>query len=123
MPIIYEDQCKTAAQLIRDEAERRLDAGITVNGKAFRADDVSAQRIGEMAAVLEAGPASPEGVTFRTRAGTALALTTPAQARTILAALLRYRAACLGASAALQASPPADFRSDGHWPTPEAVVL
>jgi len=117
MPIIVEDLGKSAVQLIRDEAERRIRAGITVDGEPFRADDASTQRVGEMVAAFAANLVPPEGVTFRTAAGATLTLTTRAEAEAIRDALLRHRAAVLAVSAEKQDG------ADVDWPTPEAVTL
>lgn len=121
MPIIFEDIDKSPAQRIRDEAERRILTGIIVNGAPFRADDASTQRVGEMVAAFAAGLVGPEGVRFRTAAGTVFTLTAQAQAEAIRDALLRHRAACLAASAVLQDAPPQNPADPSHWPVPEAV--
>lgn len=123
MPIIFEEINLSSLQRIRDEAERRIQAGIIVNGAPFRADDTSTQRIGEMVAAFAAGLVGPDGVTFRTAGGAAFTLTLQSEAEAIRDALLRHRAGCLATSAALQNDPPADPSDPSYWPTPESISL
>lgn len=118
-----EEEPARLALLVSAEAERRIETGILVDAMPFRADDASAQRIGELLASFEAGLVGAEGVSFRTQAGATFTLTETTQARAIRDALLRYRAACLEASAALQESPPDDPEDDAHWPAVETVLL
>jgi uncharacterized phage protein gp47/JayE len=124
MPKIVEaDTFVSPIRAIRHEAEQRMARGILVNGVAFRADETSTQRVGELLSSFEDGLVGPEGVTFRTASGVVFTLTGAAHAQAVYDAQRRHRAACLAASAALQAAPPADPTSDAHWPMPESITL
>jgi hypothetical protein len=113
----------STADDIRLEAERRIEAGITVDGKAFRADDQSTARIKQIIDGFAAGLAPAAGVVFRTAAGDAFTLASSAEAEAIYAGQLQWRAAVLAASAALQDSLPVDYAADSHWPSAVAVAV
>ncbi|MEQ8828409.1 MAG: hypothetical protein RLW87_01245 [Alphaproteobacteria bacterium] len=124
MPQIIESSGPmSAVRRIRMEAERRIARGILVNGVAFRADDASTQRVGELLQSFRDGLIGPEGARFRTASGIDLILHSVDAARRIHEAQRRYRAACLASSAALQETRPDDVASDRHWPSPEQVDL
>ena len=124
MPNIIETVTLTSPlRRIRHEAERRIGIGIIVNGKAFRCDEISTQRIGELVRSFEDGLIEEGGVTFRTDAGDAYTLSSLSDARTIYDAQRRHRTALLAASSSLQAAPPTDPQADEHWPVPEQVTI
>ncbi len=111
----------TTANDVRTEAERRISSGILVNGKPFRCDQVSKERVAEMAKRLAEKPA---GATqeFKTFAGDTFVLNA-AQAAILDAAMSDYRGAIIGASSGLQDNPPADPSNDAHWPAKTQVTL
>jgi len=111
------------AEMVRNEAERRIAAGITVDALPFRADDASVGRVREMLDAFVAVIVPPAGVTFKTAAGDEFTLTTEAQARAIYEGQITHRAAVLAASAALQDTLPADYLTNAAWPAVTAVVL
>lgn len=124
MPYIVESQGPVSAvRQIRQEAERRMARGILVNGMAFRADDASTQRIGELLQSFRDGLIGPGGVSFRTANGQMLTLRSINAVGRIYDAQRRCRAACLASSAALQQSVPEDVSNDRHWPAQELVDL
>jgi uncharacterized protein YaiE (UPF0345 family) len=112
---------KTKTASILAEAERRIAAGITVNGKPFRADDISVMRMKNLAGALAvAAPGTTQ--TFRTAAGDQFTVDA-AQAAAISTAQIRWQGAILGASAALQANPPLDPTADANWPAKPGVTV
>jgi len=124
MPFIVDTIALTSPlRRIRYEAERRIGTGITVNGKPFRCDEISTQRIGELVESFGDGLIGDDGVTFRTVAGDTFTLTSLSETRTIYDAQRRHRSALLTTSSALQAAPPDDPEADSHWPLPEQITL
>lgn len=101
--------------VIRAEAERRMSAGLLLDGAPFRADDSAVLRVREIAE----GDAA---VTFKTAAGHTVTLT-PVQAASLKTSLAVYRVQILSQSAALQDAPPADPTSDRHWPAVPSLTL
>lgn len=124
MPYIVESNGPVSVtRQIRLEAERRIAKGILVNGRTFRADDASTQRIGEVLQSFRDGLIDADGATFRTAAGDIVTLRSVDEARRVFDAQRRYRTACLASSAALQQNPPEDIPNDRNWPAPERVDL
>lgn len=124
MPEIIERVRPAApSRRIRQEAETRMARGILVNGIPFRADELSTQRVGELLGSFKDGLIGGGGVMFRTASGVNFTMTLQSQAQAIYDAQRRHRAACLAASASLQAAPPSDPEADSHWPTPESITL
>lgn len=116
-----EEIAAVVTRAIRAEAERRLTAGIIVNAKPFKADDASVLRMNLLAGGLAASaPGTMQA--FRTAAGDTFTVDA-AQAAAISRAQIGYVGAMLAASAALQASPPADPTADVHWPIRPNVIV
>lgn len=104
-------------QAISAEAERRINAGLTLlSGLKFRCDDKSVSRM----TGIKDGPVEAFPVTFKTAAGVTVTLNNAAEARAVFDSMTKYIAAVLGASATLQDSLPdslpADYTHDSHWP-------
>ena len=106
---------------IMAEAERRIDVGILVDGKPFKADNGSVSRISSLSYGLSNSMAS--SITFKTAAGDTFTLTTATQADTIYDALISYQSDVLTASATLQDSLPADYLTSAEWPAQASVTL
>ncbi|MDW3204558.1 MAG: hypothetical protein R8L07_03365 [Alphaproteobacteria bacterium] len=118
MPYIEEDRGLPPAARISKDAERRIATGILVDGKPFRCDETSAQRIWQCLSAFQDGLVPPGGTSFRTAAGDVFTLTTQAQAQAIFDAQRRYIAAVLSASAALQTG-----QSGVDWPDRISITL
>jgi hypothetical protein len=106
---------------IRDEAERRLRAGVLVDGSPFMADDGSTLRLEQAITGLTSGIRS--SVKFTTAAGAVIEVSDAAVLQSLLVVVLGYRADVLAASTELQADPPADPALDDHWPARPSVSL
>lgn len=105
------------------EAERRISAGILVDGHAFRADDASRQRLAEMIGQFGTARMPPSGQTFRTAAGAEFTWTRVEQPQAVADVVAGYVMAVLAKSAELQRAPPLDYAADRHWPAvPQTLV-
>lgn len=109
------------AARVRSQAEQRIIKGILVNGKPFRADDVSVGRMGRLANALAVAVGGTTQ-TFKTAAGDTFTVNA-AQAAAISTAQIRWQGAILAQSAALQDALPANPSADANWPTPPSVIL
>ncbi|NMM45216.1 DUF4376 domain-containing protein [Rhodospirillaceae bacterium KN72] len=108
---------------VKAEAERRIAAGITVNGDHFRCDEMSVQRLGDMVEAFADGDVAPDGIRFRTAAGRTVVLCDRDAARTLRDAVRRFRLACLAHSDTLQGDVDVDFRLDSNWPSPPSISI
>lgn len=108
---------------IRVEAERRISAGLTVNGAAFRTDDVSTARVDQMARAFAGGASEGADFKFKTESGMTVTIATSEQAAALYQAMIMYRASILSRSAELQDTLPDDFADDANWPPVPAVDL
>ena len=102
---------------VRIEAERRIEAGLSIAGTAFRCDNQSITRIHGLAmhAQRMEDASQTVNIVFKTTAGNTMTVTSAAQAWSMFDAASAYVAAVLAASAALQDTLPADFADDSHW--------
>lgn len=93
---------------VRNEAERRISAGTTINGVQFKCDDRSTNRLDGMASKFERVEAAGGSwsVTFTTDAGQEITITTAADARALSDAAVEFVALILDKSSALQAMNP-----------------
>ena len=114
---------KSRAANVKAEAERRIAAGIMVNGSPFRCDEISVQRLEDMERVFADGDVEPGGIRFRTMAGETVILSDLAVARTLSDAVRRFRLACLRCSDTLQGDADIDFSLDTGWPTPPSISI
>ena len=110
-----------SAEDVRTEAERRLRAGILVNGSPFKADDASRQRLSEMIAQMRANPGST--ITFVTAAGVRFSWSDIATVQSVATAIAGYVVGVLGASAAMQADLPTDLVGDRRWPALPSIEV
>lgn len=108
---------------VKTEAERRIAAGITVNGSPFRCDEVSVRRLGDMVRAFADGDVDANGIRFRTAAGETIVLSDQDVAGTLNDAVRRYRLACLACSDTLQGDDTMDFRRDSAWPMPPSISI
>jgi hypothetical protein len=104
-------------QAIAVEAEQRIAAGILVDTKPFRCDEVSTQRVGEMVRSFADGLVGEDGVTFRTAAGDLFTLTSSNQAQAIYDAQRRWRSSVLEVSAKKQGG------QSINWPDQISITL
>lgn len=108
---------------VREEAERRINAGTVINGVQFRCDDHSTNRIHGMwqeAELIEAANGS-YSATFLTDGGDKVTVEGAEQAKAIFLAAVGFVRMILGKSATLQAMGntesgiPSDFTNDSYW--------
>ncbi len=105
-------------QGIQAEAERRINAGMSINSLTFKTDDETMIRLRGLIDAFDASLVPPGGVSYRTKAGTTVSFPDKATAQTFYNTANQYRSAVLEASAALQQMNPvpSDFEDDKHWP-------
>ena len=97
-------------QAISQEAERRLEEGVTLSsGTLFKCDNGSINRIQGML-----HGSFPK--TFRTSAGVVVTIPDAATGQAVVIEVANYVAAVLEASSDLQGTLPNDFANDLHWP-------
>jgi hypothetical protein len=116
------DMLKAKARpCIMAEAEKRIAAGILVDGKPFKCDNGSVLRMTLLVGGLTAaGPDTTQ--TFSTEAGDEFTVNA-AQAAQIQGGQVDYVGLVLGASSTLQTDPPADPKADECWPARGVVTL
>jgi hypothetical protein len=103
---------------VKQESERRKNAGTLIGGKPFRCDDASLTRIQGLATRAQRLEDASQAVNivFKTNAGDTVTVTSAAQAWAMFDAASAFVAVVLEASAGLQDTLPEDFAADIHWP-------
>ncbi len=108
---------------IQQEANRRIDVGVITNGKPYKTDDATTQKLAELVQGFKDGDVPKEGYIFTTAAGEAISYKTEIYADTIRRFANAYRAQVMQVVGILgQGEIPLNYQDDVHWPKYEDII-